>query len=118
MKKFITSVIVLYLIVCLEGCALPTVAGDLDSYIGTPFSNPKNPNRNPVRGNSHIWSLSASGSLYYDRRPEDNNTRYYFSWYPRNIREDCRYSLLVSPEDVILSWRNEGPRHVSQCYYN
>ena len=116
--KYLYVPVLFWIFLNISGCALPTVAGDLDGYIGTPFTNPKNPNKNIVRGNSYIWSLKISGSLYYEKEIESPNIRYFFSWYPRHIRDDCRYSLLVGPDDIILSWRNEGPTHVSKCTYS
>lgn len=123
--------------VSLVGCALPTVEEDLNQFIGKKFTNPERPEKKwidvkdkdgrkmtvidpsyySVRGNRYQWVWVEHESLYYKKESEGPNTRYYISAWG-SLRTDCRYSLLVSPDDIILSWRNEGPKHVSKCQYS
>ena len=102
----------------LSGCALPTIQDSLDRFIGTKFTAQDSPNRNLATGLIYQRSgLKKGESIYYKKESEGPNTRYYISAWG-NTYTDCRYSLLVSPEDIILSWRNEGPKHVSKCQHN
>jgi hypothetical protein len=106
---------VLFMLTAIAGCALPTIGEDLDSYLKTKFTNPIYPNSNPVKKNRYVWSLTKGENIYYKKEPEGINTRYYIDWGVK----DCRYSLLVSPGDIILSWRDEGGEtHVSKCTYS
>ena len=117
----------------LGGCALPTLADNLDKMIQTTFTNPpraekryvtaKNSNNEvltiidpayySIRGNWYKFVGNYDDPIYYKKEQEGINIRYYIHWIESG---KCSYSLLVSPEDIILSWRNEGPTHVSQCY--
>ena len=119
----------------LSGCAFPNAAEDLDRMVSTSFTNPPRPDKKYVTVKDQSGNMikiidpiyySISGNryklvgnyeepLYYKKENEDINIRYYIKWIPSGL---CSYSLLVSPEDVILSWRNEGPKHVSQCKYS
>jgi hypothetical protein len=116
------------LLLPLAGCALPTVQESLDQFIGTKFTNPSRPEKRWVQvkdkdgremtiihpsyysivGNQYQWAALNDEPLYYKKELEEPNTRYYISAWA-NLYTDCRYSLLVSPEDIILTWRNEGP---------
>jgi hypothetical protein len=129
------------LVVCgvgLVGCSLPTVEEDINQFIGKKFTNPPRPEKrwvtvkdqngreltiidpsfHSLRGrNRYQWVRSDDEPIYYQKESEGANTRYYISAWG-SLRTDCRYSLLVSPDDIILSWRNEGPKHVSKCQYS
>jgi hypothetical protein len=131
-----------YSIVCvfllpLAGCALPTVQESLNQFVDTKFTNPPRPEKRWVQvkdkygqemtiihssyysilGNRYKWARQYDEPIYYKKESEEPNTRYYISAWGSSYT-DCRYSLLVSPEDIILSWRNEGPKHVSKCQHN
>jgi hypothetical protein len=120
------------------GCSLPTVEEDINQFIGKKFTNPPRPEKRWITvkdqngraltivdpsyhslrgGNRYQWVWSDDESLYYQKKSEGPNTRYYISAWGSTYT-DCRYSLLVSQEDIILSWRNEGPKHVSKCQYS
>lgn len=123
--------------VSLVGCALPTVEEDLNQFIGKKFTPPPRPEKKwidvkdkdgrkmtvidpsyySVSGNRYQWMRAEHEPLYYKKESEGPNTRYYISAWA-SLRTDCRYSLLVSPDDIILSWRNEGPKHISKCQYS
>lgn len=124
-------------VVGLIGCSLPTVEEDLNQFIGKKFTNPPRPEKrwvqvkdkdgreltvihssyNSILGNRYKWVGQYDEPLYYKKEAEGPNTRYYISAWG-SLRTDCRYSLLVNPDDIILSWRNEGPKHVSKCQYS
>jgi hypothetical protein len=112
MKKLFFILIVFFYF---TGCALPTVGEDLNDFVGAQFTNKKYRDRNPKNMRRYVWSLGNYEDLYYKKEPEGMNTRYYIDWGVK----DCRYSLLVSPDDIILSWRDEGGEtHVSKCTYS
>lgn len=125
------------LLLQLSGCSLPTVQESLNQFVGTKFTNPPRPEKRwlkvkdkdgremtiihpsyySVVGNRYQWAAHDDEPIYYKKESEGLNTRYYISAWA-NSYTDCRYSLLVSPEDIILAWRNEGPKHVSKCQHN
>jgi hypothetical protein len=138
MKRWlIYSCVLAVCVVGLIGCSLPTVEEDLNQFIGKKFTNPPRPEKrwvqvkdkdgremtvihssyNSILGNRYKWVGQYDEPLYYKNEAEGPNTRYYISAWG-SLRTDCRYSLLVSPDDIILSWRNEGPKHVSKCQYS
>lgn len=140
MKRLAVSLWVLTVSVTvtgLSGCSLPTVQESLDQFIGKKFTNPPRPEKrwvtakdkdgreitaihpsyNSIQGNKYKWVGQYDEPLYYKKESEGPNTRYYISAWGTKYT-DCRYSLLVSPQDIILSWRNEGPKHVSKCQHN
>lgn len=138
MKRWlIYSCVLAVCVVGLIGCSLPTVEEDLNQFIGKKFTNPPRPEKrwvqvkdkdgremtvihssyNSILGNRYKWVGQYEEPLYYKNEAEGPNNRYYISAWG-SLRTDCRYSLLVSPDDIILSWRNEGPKHVSKCQYS
>jgi len=117
-QNFILTVTVCTVAFGVTGCSLPTVKDSLDRFVGTKFTSAKNPNRNIATGSIYQRSgLKDGTSVYYKKESEGPNTRYYISAWGSTYT-DCRYSLLVSSDDIILSWRNEGPKHVSKCQHN
>ena len=121
MKIFIyknLSVAASLLIFVLAGCALPTVQDRLNRFVGTEFTNATDPTLNASTRSFYVLvsSLNAK-NFYYQKTPDGPNTRFYISPWGSSYT-DCRYSLLVSPNDIILSWRNEGPKHVSTRQHN
>jgi hypothetical protein len=105
---------ILFMVGAIAGCALPTVGQDLNTYVGTKFTNKKIPAINSTTKNSYVWTWKNGDPIYYKKEPEGINTRYYIRWIWY-----CQYSLLVSPDDIILSWRDEGGEtHVSKCTHS
>jgi hypothetical protein len=135
--KSLSSLVVSIMSFGLVGCALPTVQDSLERFVGTKFTNPPraekrwvtakdkdgreitaiHPSYYSIQGNRYKWVGQYDEPLYYRKELEGENTRYYISAWG-SMYTDCRYSLLVSPDDIILSWRNEGPKHVSKCQHN
>jgi hypothetical protein len=115
MKMKILHALMIYCsIVIISGCATPNVAVDLQGLIGTPFTNPQSKTMNVFVGNRYTL-LAPLKPIYHKKELEGSNIRYYIDW----LRSGkCSYSLLVGPDDIILSWRNEGPTHVSKCTYS
>ena len=102
----------------LSGCSLPTIQDRLSHFVGTKFTNRDDPTFNSATRSYYVLVSSVNGNnFHYKKEAEGPNTRYYISAWGSSYT-DCRYSLLVSPEDIILSWRNEGPKHVSKCQHN
>lgn len=133
--KFIVISALTVLSLGLSGCALPTVSEDLEKMIGKRFTNPPRPEKRWVTvkdkdgkemtvlhhsyysivGNRYKQIGNRDEIIYYKKESDGINERYYIHWIPSGL---CSYSLLVSPDDMILSWRNEGPKHVSRCQHN
>lgn len=108
------------------------MTNDVDKVIGKPFTNPPpsekhwvtvkdqqgrvltiiDPASNKKRGNFYKPYYDPTEPDYYKKQNEGENIRYFINWGAAGL---CRYSLLVSPEDTILSWRNEGERSASDC---
>lgn len=118
MKNKILLAFVFMSLIALPGCALPVVSERLDSFVGKRFTN-STPYywKNPDTNSSYVWTKPEEGeNFYYKKEIEGPNIRYYIAvWL--DLKYPCSYSLLVSPDDIILSWRNEGPKHVSKCQY-
>jgi hypothetical protein len=56
----------------------------------------------------HYYRDKKRGNLfYYKVEQEPPNVRYYINW---TGADRCRYSLLVSPGGIILSWRYEDAK--------
>ncbi len=110
-NKFVTSVCVCAV---LAGCAIPgfgPYASDIvDRFIGTKFTNQKNPRVNsPARG--HYSSVAQGEEWLYRTEKEGSGMRYYIRYYT-----PCKYSLYVDENDIIRSWRDEGGReHMTKC---
>ena len=106
---------------------------DVEQVIGKPFTNPPRPEKrwvtgtdqqgrvltivdpsyNTIRGNRYKSSGNFEEPIYYKKHTEGANTRYFINWGGADLV--CSYSLLVGPDDIILSWRNEGQRKASDC---
>ena len=116
--KSLSSLVVGIMSLGLVGCSLPTIQDRLSHFVGTKFTNTDDPTQNSVTRSYYVLVSSLNGNnFYYKKESEGPNTRYYISAWGSTYT-DCRYSLLVSPEDIILSWRNEGPKHVSKCQHS
>ncbi len=91
----------------LGACAIPGVgpyaSEVVDLFIGTRFTNPSEPKRNPVVGS--FYARVAKGQTWlYRTEHEGAGTRYYI----RFDYDRCKYSLYVDESDIIRSWRDEG----------
>jgi hypothetical protein len=99
----------------LSACAIPGLgpyaSQYADLFIGTRFTNPSQPDRNPVVGS--LYSKVAEGRIWlYRTEPEGSGARHYI----RFDYERCKYSLYVDQNDIIRSWRDEGgTSHMSRC---
>jgi hypothetical protein len=105
---------------------------DVERVIGKPFTNPPppekrwitakdqngremtiiDPSSRVLRGNFYRSVYDPEEAVYFKKQAEGINMRYFINWGARGL---CSYSLLVGPDDIILSWRNEGSRPASQC---
>lgn len=94
---------------------MPTVADRLNSFVGKKFTNPTEPARTPETNISYTVTGRNEPIFFYRAEAEGVNKRYYIST-GSTPQHPCRYSLLVNPDDVILSWRNEGSKNVDHCY--
>jgi len=74
-----------------------------DLFVGTRFTNPNQPERNPVVGSFYTKVAKGEIGLYRTER-EGAGTRHFFRYY----YERCKYSLYVDENDIIRSWRDEG----------
>jgi hypothetical protein len=115
----------------LLGCAGVPMTYDVERVIGKPFTNPPYPEERWVTvkdqqgrvltiidpasrqrgGNYYRTIYDREEPDYYKKQTEGVNTRYFINW----GGSLCSYSLLVGPDDIILSWRNEGQRKASDC---
>ena len=115
------------------GCAGVPMTDDVEKVIGKPFTNPPpsekrwvnvtnqqgrvmtiiDPASGKKRGNAYKVYSNSEEPDYYKKHSEGVNTRYFINWGAGGL---CGYSLLVGPDDIILSWRNEGARPASQCH--
>lgn len=131
--KVLSLPIVIALFSVLLGCAGVPMTHDVERIIGKPFTNPPRPEKrwvhvkdkdgremtvidpsyNYIRGNRYKSQGNFEEPIYYKKQTEGVNTRYFINW--GGASELCVYSLLVGPDDIILSWRNEGQRHASDC---
>jgi len=132
MKKFSVSIFI-PLFFGLLGCAGVPMAHDVEQVLGKPFTNPPRPEKkwvhvkdkdgreltvidssyNSIRGNRYKSQGNFEEPIYYKKESEGVNTRYFINWGSGGL---CSYSLLVGPDDIILSWRNEGSKLASQCH--
>lgn len=117
----------------LLGCAGVPMTHDVEKVIGKPFTNPApsekrwvtvkdqqgrvltiiDPASRQRGGNFYRIFYDTEESIYYKKQTEGVNTRYFINWGgPSGL---CSYSLLVGPDDIIMSWRNEGQRRASDC---
>ncbi len=109
------TVVLIGLCAVLAGCAIPGfgpyASNIVDRFIGTKFTNQKNPRVNsPDRG--HYSSVAEGEEWLYRTEKEGSGTRYYIRYY----YERCKYSLYIDENDIIRSWRDEGGRnHMSKC---
>ena len=117
----------------LLGCAGVSMKEDAEWVIGKPFTNPPLPEKrwttikdhlgrertiiDPAsrvrRGNFYRMFHNDEESVYYKKHAEGVNTRYFINWGGPSL--SCSYSLLVGPDDIILSWRNEGEMKATDC---
>lgn len=117
----------------LLGCAGVPMTHDVENVIGKPFTNPPFPEKRWVtvkdqqgrvltiidpasqqrNGNFYRRIYNTEEPVYYKKQTEGVNTRYFINWGGPDFL--CSYSLLVGPDDIILSWRNEGQRKASDC---
>lgn len=90
------------------GCSMHGAWRDTrDMFVGTKFDPDKNLN---VQAKSYYRRfVPAGGRLYYRMDFEPPNIRYYIQW-----SQSCRYSLLVSPDSTIISWRYEDVNNPSR----
>lgn len=72
--------------------------------VGTKFDPLKERNEQ-TRGlyTKYLKAERIEGRFFYRVEHEPPNTRYYIQ-----SGHACRYSLLVAPDNVIISWRYEG----------
>jgi hypothetical protein len=122
-----------FVVLCvgLLGCAGVPMTFDVEKVIGKPFTNPPLPEERWVtaidqgrvvrivdpasrrqKGNFYRDTYDPENPVYYKKQTEGVNTRYFILWGAAGL---CVYSLLVGPDDIILSWRNEGKRAASDC---
>lgn len=102
------------LLAFLAGCAPSQSAwvSSKDGWAGTTFESHVYSicSRVPHTCTEPFWS-PANKVKTFDKVVEENSgKRYYITW----IR-DCRYSVLVSPDSKIMSWRYETS-DTSSCY--
>lgn len=117
----------------LLGCAGVPMTQDVEKVLGKPFTNPPYPEQRWVTvkdhqgrvltivdpassqrgGNFYRMRYSREESDYYKKQTEGVNTRYFIHWGAPGF---CSYSLLVGPDDIIVSWNNEGSKPASKCY--
>jgi len=114
MKKLIILSIGAALLL-LGACAIPGVgpyaSQVVDRFIGTAYSNPNDPERNPSTGSFYGHGHKGGVWLYRTER-EGPGTRYFIRYY----YERCKYSLYVDENDIIRSWRDEGgTSHMNRC---
>lgn len=84
-------------------------SNDKDAWIGTSiYSHDYAICKRDCRGS--LWSPGNKIKTFDRTVVEGRDKRVYITW----IR-DCRYSLLVSPDDKIVSWRYET-NHTDSCY--
>jgi hypothetical protein len=108
------------------------MTNDVEKVIGKPFTNPSLPGKRWVtvkdqqgrvmtiidpasyqrKGNYYKSNYDPEQPIYYKKHTEGVNTRYFIHWGAPGL---CSYSLLVSQDDIILSWRNEGERLADDC---
>jgi hypothetical protein len=99
----------------LGACAIPGVgpyaSEVVDLFIGTRFTNPSEPKRNPAVGS--FYARVAKGRAWlYRTESEGTGIRYYIFF----DYERCKYSLYVDENDIIRSWRDAGgTSHMSRC---
>jgi len=117
----------------LLGCMGVPMTNDVENVIGKPFTNPPRPEKrwvqvkdkngremtvlhssyNSIQGNLYKSHGNFEVPIYYKKQAEGVNTRYFIHWGAPGF---CSYSLLVGPDDIIVSWRNEGSKPASKCY--
>lgn len=130
--RFCSQLCLVALCAGLLGCMGVPMTNDVEKVIGKPFTNPPpsekrwvtvkdqhgkaltiiDPASNKKRGNFYKIYYDPTEPDYYKKHNEGENTRYFINWGAAGL---CSYSLLVSPKDVILSWRNEGEKPASDC---
>ena len=82
---------------------------DRNEMIGTKFDPLSKNNRNKA-GIAYRDSIyEGEENIYCKIEQEQPNTRYYIPW-----NYNCRYSLLVAPDNTILSWRLGGSCSIFQ----
>ncbi len=82
-----------------------------DRLIGTKFDPSENRDET---GGGYRFFVPKGEAIYYRIDQEPPNTRYFIKW-----NSHCRYSLLVDPNDTILSWRFEETKDPSRaCVIN
>lgn len=133
MSSYLKFCLVSGLIVLCAGCMGVPMTDDVEKVIGKPFTNPPPPEKRWVTvkdsqgriltiidpaskqrgGDFYRMFDNTEESVYYKKQAEGVNTRYFINW--GGASGLCVYSLLVGPDDIILSWRNEGERHASDC---
>jgi hypothetical protein len=69
--------------------------------IGTKFDPSSNLNKETL--GHYTNNVSKGQKFYYRVESESPNVRYFFQM----LNPGCRYSLLVAPDSMILSWRFE-----------
>ena len=92
-------------IIFLSGCA-PSHSiwlEGMDSLEGTRLAQHYWPPLCKVECSVRLWSPASRNKNEFDMvKPEGVNYRYFVTWLP-----GCQYSVLVDPNDIILSWRYE-----------
>jgi len=110
-KKISVIMVVVFLI---AGCAPSRSAwlSSKDGWVGTTFESHVYSicSRTPHTCTEPFWSPANKEKTFDRLVKESSGTRYYITW----IR-NCRYSVLVSPESRIVSWKYET-NNLESCY--
>ena len=105
---------IVLLSILFAGCAPSHSAwvSSRDAWFGTSFDSHvyKICSRTSNTCAGSFWSPGNSNKNFDRILEEFGGTRYYITW----IR-DCQYSVLVSPEKTIISWRYETGNQ-KNCY--
>jgi hypothetical protein len=59
------------IVTVITGCALPTVEEDLNTYVGTIFTNKKYPPINIFTKNSYVSIWKKGENIYYKKNPKE-----------------------------------------------
>jgi hypothetical protein len=133
MRDYLKYYFVSCIVVLSAGCMGVPMTDDVNQVIGKPFTNPPRAEKRwvkvkdqygreitvihssyySIKGNRYKSGGNFEEPIYYKKQVEGVNTRFFINWGAPGF---CSYSLLVGPDDIILSWRNEGANHASDCH--